>query len=162
MSRIIIDPLTRISGLLRIDVEINNNKITDANVSGSQFRGFERMFQDREPFDIIRLAPRICGICSTHHTMAATEAMEDALKVVPDFNGRVARDITNGFEFLQNYLRHIYFFVFPDYVNMVKVNPLFKTESEEVNDYRLNAEDTAKIINQLQKLPMLFQRQRLA
>ena len=145
MAKIIIDPLTRVSGLLNIEVEVINNKIVDAKSSGSQFRGFEKMFQGRNPLDIISLAPRVCGICSTHHTIASVLALENAMGVTPDFNGKVVRDIANGFEFIQNYLRHIYFFVFPDYVDIINVNPLYKTESKKNSDYRLSKKDTDKI-----------------
>lgn len=110
MTTIRIDPVTRISGLLNIEVQVENNKIVDAKVSGSQFRGFEKMFEGRPPFDIIRLVPRVCGICSTHHAITAVRAFENAMNITPDLNGRIARDIANGFEMLQNYIRHIYFF----------------------------------------------------
>lgn len=145
MTKIIIDPITRISGLLNIEVEVINNKIVDAKSSGSQFRGFEKMFQGRNPLDIIRLAPRVCGICSTHHTIAAVLALENAMNIIPDYNGKVVRDIANGFEFIQNYLRHIYFFVFPDYVDIININPLYKTASKKEADYRLSKADTDKI-----------------
>ena len=145
MSKIIVDPLTRISGTLGIEVEIKNNKIIDAKVTGNQFRGFELMFKNRDPFDIIRLAPRICGICSTHHALAAALAIENSMNITPDFNGKVVRDIANAFEFLQNHIRHIYFFVIPDYVKMLKVNPLYKAKDEQYGDYRLNENDTIVI-----------------
>ena len=145
MTTIRIDPVTRISGLLNIEVQVENNKIVDAKVSGSQFRGFEKMFEGRPPFDIIRLVPRVCGICSTHHAITSVRAFENAMNITPDLNGRIARDIANGFEMLQNYIRHIYFFVIPDYVKLINVNPLFKTGTSEQVDYRLNDEDTNKI-----------------
>lgn len=147
MKTVIVDPLTRVSGLLRIEIDIKGDKVKDARVIGNQFRGFERMFQDRPPFDIIRLAPRICGICSTHHALVATLAIEDSMKVIPDFNGKLVRDITNAFEFLQNEIRHIYFFVMPDYVKVISINPLFKTSDNKDNDYRLTDIQT-KIINE--------------
>lgn len=145
MSKITIDPVTRISGLLSIEVQVENNKVIDAKASGSQFRGFEKMFQGRAPFDIIRLVPRVCGICSSHHALTSVRAFENAMKITPDLNGRIARDIANGFELLQNYLRHIYFFVFPDYVKIINVNPLFKTDSKEKADYRLSDDETKKV-----------------
>lgn len=145
MSKIVIDPITRVSGLLSIEVEVENNKIVDARSSGGQFRGFEMMFRGRSPLDTIRLTPRVCGICSTHHALASTLALEDAFGVEPDFNGKVARDIVNGFEFLQNHLRHIYFFAFPDYVEIANINPLYKTEAPLDADYRLPKNITEKI-----------------
>ncbi|MEG2017789.1 MAG: nickel-dependent hydrogenase large subunit [Clostridium sp.] len=145
MSKIVIDPITRVSGLLGIEVEIKNNKIIDAKCKGNQFRGFEKMFEGRDPLDIIRLAPRICGICSTHHTLAATEAMEDAFKVIPDVNGKLAREIANGFEFLQNHLRQIYLFAIPDYVQIIDLNPITKNQGPREADYRLPGNLTMKI-----------------
>ncbi|MGL4570441.1 MAG: nickel-dependent hydrogenase large subunit [Clostridium sp.] len=145
MTKIIIDPITRVSGLLNLEVQIENNKIIDAKVSGSQFRGFEKMFEGRSPFEVIRLVSRVCGICSTHHAYTSVRALENAMNITPDYNGKVARDIANGFEFLQNYLRHIYFFVFPDYVDVININPLFKKQSKEKCDYRLSEIDTKKI-----------------
>ena len=143
MSKIVIDPLTRISGALKIEVIVENNKIKDANVSGSQFRGFELMFKDRDPFDVIRLSPRICGICSTHHALASTLSIENLMNVNPDYNGKIIRDIANAFEFLQNHIRHIYFFVMPGYVKVADNNPLFKTTY--FNDYRLNDIESERI-----------------
>lgn len=145
MSKIVIDPITRVSGLLGIEVEIKNNKIVNARCKGNQFRGFERMFEGREPLDIIRLAPRICGICSTHHTLAVTEAMEEVLKVVPEPNGKLAREITNGFEFLQNHLRQLYIFTIPDYVQIIDLNPISKNQTIKQADYRLPGNLTIKI-----------------
>ena len=115
MHNIIVDPVTRVSGLLSIEVQVENNKVVDAKAGGNQFRGFEKMFEGRSPLDMIRLTPRICGICSTHHALTSVRALEDAMKINPDENGRIIRDIANGFEFIQNYLRWTYFFVFPDY-----------------------------------------------
>lgn len=137
MAKIIIDPVSRVSGLLQIEVEIENNKIIDAKSSGMQFRGFETMFKGRHPLDIVRLTPRICGICSTHHATVSSKTLENALNIVPDENGSLIRDLTNGFEFLQNHLRHIYQFVFPDYVELKDINPLYKSGDKEKFDYRL-------------------------
>ena len=103
MHNIIVDPVTRVSGLLSIEVQVENNKVVDAKAGGNQFRGFEKMFEGRSPLDMIRLTPRICGICSTHHALTSVRALEDAMKINPDENGRIIRDIANGFEFIQNY-----------------------------------------------------------
>lgn len=145
MHNIIVDPVTRVSGLLSIEVQVENNKVVDAKAGGNQFRGFEKMFEGRSPLDMIRLTPRICGICSTHHALTSVRALEDAMKINPDENGRIIRDIANGFEFIQNYLRWTYFFVFPDYLEIITVNPLFKTETPKVADYRLDKVITNKI-----------------
>ncbi|MDF2596058.1 MAG: hupL, partial [Clostridia bacterium] len=126
-TEIRIDPVSRVSGLLDISVEVENNSIVEARSGGMQFRGFEAMFRERPPLDMPYLTARTCGICCTHHTLAATLALEEALGVIPSPNGVVVRELTDGFELLQNHLRHVYQFVFPDYVNIENVSPLHKT-----------------------------------
>lgn len=145
ITKIVIDPVTRISGLLKIEVDVENNKVVDARSSGSQFRGFEKIFVGREPLDIIRLAPRICGICSTSHAVAAVLALEDALKIVPDQNGKVVRDIVHGFELLQNHLRTTYIFAIPDFVRVQNISPISKDGTDKELDYRLPPDLTKKI-----------------
>lgn len=121
-EKIIINPITRISGFLQIEVVIEKNVVIDAKNSGFLFRGFEEMLRGRSPFDAIYFTERICGICSTAHGIAATTALEDALKVIPDENGSILRQIMHGCEFLQNHIRHFYQFTIPDYAQ-IDVNP---------------------------------------
>lgn len=134
IEKIVINPLTRISGFLEIEVTIDNHKVVDAKSSGMMYRGFEKMLQGRPPLDAIYFTERICGICSTAHSVASALGLEDALKVVPTPNDSMIRQIIHGCEFLQNHLRHFYQYTFPDYVNGPHINPLYK---ESVGDYRL-------------------------
>ena len=117
-TKITIDPITRIMGPLSIEVEIKKNKIVDAKSSGIQFRGFEKMLVGRPPLDAVYFTQRICGICSTSHGLVASLALEDALKVTPNENGVKIRNFANGADFLQNIIRQICIFVFPDYVDI--------------------------------------------
>ena len=137
MAKITIDPVSRISGLLEIDVNIENNKIIEAKSSGMQFRGFEEMFKGRYPLDIIYLVARVCGICSVHHSTVSSMALENALGIIPDTNGDLIRNLANGFEFLQNHIRHTYQFVLPDYIYLGEINPLYKHMDNESADYRI-------------------------
>ena len=114
---ITINPITRISGFLEIQIEIENNKVIDAKSSGMLFRGFEKMLKGRPPLDAIYFTERICGICSTAHSMASALALEDILKVVPNENDKMTRDFIHGCEFLQNHLRHFYQYTLPDFVH---------------------------------------------
>ncbi len=143
-TEIRIDPISRVSGLLEISVEVENNVIVEARSSGMQFRGFEEMFRGRPPLDMPYLTARTCGICSTHHTLASTLALEAALGVTPTANGIIVRELANGFELLQNHLRHFYQFVLPDYVNLEGVNPLQKT-NPNASDFRLPSDVNAKM-----------------
>jgi hydrogenase large subunit len=133
-EKIVINPLTRISGFLEIEAIIENHKIVDAKSSGMLFRGFEKMLQGRSPLDATYFTERICGICSAAHSIVSTTAVENALKVFPNENDSMVREIIHGCEFLQNHLRHFYQFTFPDYVRGPKVNPAYE---ERGVDYRL-------------------------
>lgn len=125
MSRTItINPITRISGFMEIEVKIENHKVVDAKSSGLLFRGFEKMLLGRSPFDAIYFTERICGICSTAHSVASTLALEDALKIHPNENDKMLRDIIHGWEFIQNHIRHFYLYTLPDFVVTPDIQPV--------------------------------------
>jgi hydrogenase large subunit len=132
-----IDPLTRVSGLLSIDVQMEQGRIADAQSGGMQYRGLDRMLQGRPPLDAIRLTARTCGICSTAHTIASTMALEMALGVTPDFNGELIRALALGFDTIQNNIRQIYQLALPDYVDIRGISPLSANVPEDELDYRL-------------------------
>lgn len=139
---ITIDPVTRISGFLEIRAEVEQNTIVKANASGLLFRGFEKMLKGRPPLDAVYFTERICGICSTAHSMAATMALEDALKITPALNDNYVRDIIHGFEFVQNHLRHFYLLTIPSYV---KISSIKLVDDQQYSDYRLPEEINKKI-----------------
>ena len=142
-ERIIINPLTRISGFMEIDVSIQSNIVVAAKTSGFLFRGFERMLVGRNPFDAVYFTQRICGICSTAHSIASTLALEDALKLVPTQQGRYLRDIIHGCEFLQNHIRHFYQYTIPDFVKMPQATPFYESDH---NDFRLPENKNASLV----------------
>lgn len=142
-ERITINPVTRISGFMEIEADIENHFVVDAETKGLMFRGFEKMLLGRSPFDAIYFTQRICGICSTAHSMASTLALENAMNFVPSEQGRYLRDIIHGCEFLQNHLRHFYQYTLPDFVKLPETYPLFKTDH---NDYRLPKELNDKMV----------------
>jgi hydrogenase large subunit len=141
---ITLDPITRISGFLQIKVTIENNLVTSAKSSGMLFRGFEEMLKGRPPLDAIYFTERICGICSTAHSIASTLALENALNVIPDENGKITRDILHGCEFLQNHLRQFYLYCLPDYVDAPDIHPLMPLYHK---DYRLPPNEKERIGN---------------
>ncbi|MBL4935938.1 nickel-dependent hydrogenase large subunit [Clostridium sp. YIM B02515] len=125
MSRTItINPITRISGFMEIEVKVENSKVIDAKSSGLLFRGFEKMLLGRSPFDAIYFTERICGICSTAHSVVSTLALEDAIGVQPNENDKMLRDIIHGWEFIQNHIRHFYLYTLPDFVLTPEVQPV--------------------------------------
>ncbi|RCX19488.1 hydrogenase large subunit [Anaerobacterium chartisolvens] len=142
-KKIIINPVTRISGFMEIQADIENNRVVDARTEGLLFRGFEKMLHGRNPFDAVYFTQRICGICSTAHSMASTLALEDAIGVIPAEQGRYLRDILHGCEFLQNHIRHFYQYTLPDFVKLPEDYPLFKAEH---SDFRLPKEKNDRLV----------------
>lgn len=140
-KRIVINPLTRISGFMEIDVTVENNQVVEAKTKGNLFRGFEQMLIGRNPFDSVYFTQRICGICSAAHSMAASLALEDALNIEPMEQGKYLRDIIHCCEFLQNHIRHFYQYTVPDFVK-IDQNPLFQTDHD---DFRLPKEINDRI-----------------
>lgn len=142
MKTIKINPLTRISGMLEIDVHVEHNTVVDAKTQSLLFRGFEKMLAGRAPFDAIYFTQRICGICSTAHSVASSMALEDALSIVPTEQGRYLRDIIHGCEFLQNHIRHFYQYTLPDYVRLPGYSAIFDSNSA---DFRLPQPDNDRL-----------------
>lgn len=141
-TKVIINPITRISGYLQIEVEIENNVVVEAKSQGMMFRGFEKMLKGRVPSDAIYFTERICGICSTAHGLVSARALENALNITPSLNERILRDIMHSSEFIQNHLRHFYQFVLPDYVGNIGVDPVFEVISK---DYRIPEKDNERL-----------------
>ena len=81
MPHVVVDPITRIEGHLRVEVEINGNQVTDAISSGTAWRGLELVMKDRDPRDAWAYIQRICGVCTTAHALASVRAVEDALGI---------------------------------------------------------------------------------
>lgn len=123
-TTISLNPVTRISGFMEINVQIENHKVIDAKSSGLLFRGFEKMLIGRSPLDAIYFTERICGICSTAHSVTSTLALENALKISPNKNDQILRDIIHGWEFIQNHIRHFYLYTLPDFILTPEVQPV--------------------------------------
>ena len=91
-QRVIVDPITRIEGHLRIEVEIDeNNVIQKAYSSSTLWRGLETIVKNRDPRDAGFLMQRICGVCTYSHYRAGIEAVENALGIVPPLNAKLTR-----------------------------------------------------------------------
>jgi hydrogenase large subunit len=133
-NTVTVNPVTRISGFLEIKAEVENGIIVDAKSSGLLFRGFEKMLQGRAPLDAIYFTQRICGICSTAHSMSSSLALEGALNVQPDIHSRMIKEFVHGCEFIQNHLRHFYQYTLPDYIKGPDINPLYGVTHK---DFRL-------------------------
>lgn len=125
-KRIVVDPITRIEGHLRIEAEINNGKITDAYSSGTMVRGFEIILRGRDPRDAWAFTERACGVCTTVHALASVRAVENALDFVIPPNAELIRNLMFCAQYLQDHVVHFYHLHALDWVDVVsclKANP---------------------------------------
>jgi hydrogenase large subunit len=125
-QRITIDPITRIEGHLRIDVEVDKGFITKAWSSGTMWRGIELIVKDRDPREAWLFVQRICGVCTTVHAMASVRAVENALKLEIPLNAQLIRNIIVTAHALHDHVVHFYHLSALDWVDVVdalKANP---------------------------------------
>jgi Ni,Fe-hydrogenase I large subunit len=119
MARIVVDPVTRIEGHLRIEAQVEDGAISDAWSSGTMFRGIELILRGRDPREAWIWAQRICGVCTMVHALASVNAVEDALGIeVPD-NARLVRNIIASTQTIQDHVIHFYHLHALDWVDVV-------------------------------------------
>jgi len=111
---IAIDPFNRIEGDLRIEIEVEDNAVISAKSSGIMFRGFERIMAGRSPMDALVITPRICGICSGSHGVAAAKALAQAQGAEMPENGFYMKNLILGIEVVMSHLSHFYLLFAPD------------------------------------------------
>lgn len=120
MRKIIVDPITRIEGHLRIEVVIDENNIVKEAYSGSTlWRGIEVIVKGRDPRDAGFLTQRICGVCTFSHYKAGVVAVENALGIVPPLNAKLTRTLMNAALFLHDHIVHFYQLHALDWVDIV-------------------------------------------
>jgi len=120
MSKIVIDPVTRIEGHLKIEVTVDGGEVKEARSSGTLFRGFEIFLRGRHPLDAQRITQRVCGVCPTAHATASSRALDDALGVkdaIPE-NGRLLRNLIFGCNYIQSHVLHFYHLAALDFVDV--------------------------------------------
>ncbi len=115
MTRSVIDPITRIEGHLRVEMEVEGGVVTDAWVSGGCFRGMELVVQDRTPEDAAQIVQRICGVCRFHARMGPSQAK--AYGITISNNARIIRNLIEGAQFLHSNILWFYNLAALDYVN---------------------------------------------
>ena len=119
MTRIAIDPITRIEGHLRIEVEIEGGVVKDAWSSGTMFRGMELILKGRDPRDAWVFAQRACGVCTTVHALASVRSVESALGITIPRNARLIRNLIAGIQYVQDHVIHFYHLHALDWVDVV-------------------------------------------
>ena len=96
MTRLAIDPVSRVNGHLRVEADVADRTVSDAWVSGQAYRGMERILAGRDPRDAWLVAQRVCGACTGAHAFASVRAVENALGVSIPANARLIRNIMAG------------------------------------------------------------------
>ena len=120
---VVVDPLTRIEGHLRIEVEVENGKVKDARSCGTLFRGLEIILKGRDPRDVQHFTARTCGVCTYTHALASTRALEDAIYnanrnfQIPA-NATLIRNLVLGMQNLHDHIVHFYHLHSLDFVDI--------------------------------------------
>lgn len=125
-ERIVVDPITRIEGHLRIEAEIENGKIKDAFSSGTMVRGIETIVRNRDPRDVWAFVGRVCGVCTSIHSLTSVRAVENALDIQIPQNAELVRNIMEAVLYMHDHVVHFYHLHALDWVDVVsslKANP---------------------------------------
>jgi hydrogenase large subunit len=118
VARVVIDPITRIEGHLRIEAEIDGGHVNDAWSSGTMFRGIEMILRGRDPREAWIWAQRICGVCTTVHALASVRAVENAIGIEIPENAQLVRNLIAGSQNVQDHVMHFYHLHALDWVDV--------------------------------------------
>lgn len=118
-QHIVIDPVTRIEGHLRIEAEVDGGQVKDAWSSCTMFRGIEIILKGRDPRDAWVFTQRICGVCTTVHAIASIRAVENAIGASPPPNARLLRNLIMASQMVHDHVVHFYHLHALDWVDVV-------------------------------------------
>jgi hydrogenase large subunit len=120
MARVVVDPITRIEGHLRVDVEVNGGTVTNAWSSGQMWRGIELILEGRDPREAWLFTQRICGVCTTVHAITSVRAVENALGLEIPPNAQYIRNLILIAHALHDHIVHFYHLSALDWVDVTK------------------------------------------
>ncbi len=132
MTRIVVDPITRIEGHLRIEAVVENGVIKDAFSSGTMVRGFEIILKGRDPRDAWAFTERACGVCTTVHALASVRTVEDALKIRVPKNAELIRNLMFCAQLVQDHVIHFYHLHALDWVDVVSALKADPQETSQI------------------------------
>ncbi|MCL1926771.1 MAG: nickel-dependent hydrogenase large subunit [Syntrophorhabdaceae bacterium] len=118
-EKIVVDPITRIEGHLRIEAEIENGKIKEAFSSGTMVRGIETIVRDRDPRDVWAFVGRICGVCTSMHSLTSVRAVENAFNITIPKNAELVRNLMECTVYLHDHVVHFYHLHALDWVDVL-------------------------------------------
>jgi hydrogenase large subunit len=119
MTRVVVDPVTRIEGHLRVEAVVENGVITDAFSSGTMIRGLEKILIGRDPRDAWAISERVCGVCTTVHALASVRSVEDSLGISVPPTAELIRNIMLTTQYVQDHVIHFYHLHALDWVDIV-------------------------------------------
>jgi len=141
-KRIVVDPMTRIEGHLRVDCEVDNGKVVKAWSSGQMWRGIELILEGRDPRDAWIITQRICGVCTTVHAVASVRAVENALKLEVPLNAQYIRNMIITAHGIHDHIVHFYQLSALDWVDIVsalQADPAKAAQiAQSLSDWPLN------------------------
>ena len=151
-KRITVDPITRIEGHLRIDVEVDNGHVTKAWASGQMWRGIEKILVGRDPREAWSYTQRFCGVCTTVHAITSVRAVENALQLEIPVNAQLIRNIIQTAHAIQDHIVHFYHLSALDWVDVtsaLKANPVTTAKlAESLSDWSLNGPHEMKAVQE--------------
>ena len=118
-TRIVVDPITRIEGHLRIEADIEDGKIKDAYSSGTMVRLLEEILRGRDPREAWAFVGRVCGVCTSIHSLTSVRCVEDALDIVIPPNAEMVRNIMFCAQYMHDHVVHFYHLHAMDWVDVV-------------------------------------------
>jgi [NiFe] hydrogenase large subunit len=118
-NRIVVDPITRIEGHLRLETEINGGAVVNAWSTGTLFRGIETILQGRDPQDAWLFTQRLCGVCTYVHGSTSVRCVEDAIGLSVPEGARIVRNLLMGAQYLHDHVVHFYHLHALDWVDVV-------------------------------------------
>jgi len=134
-KRVVVDPICRIEGHLRIEVNLDdNNVIRNAVSTGNMWRGLEIILKGRDPRDAWAFTERICGVCTGVHALTSVRAVEDALGIQIPENANHIRNLMMLAQYTQDHLVHFYHLHALDWVDVVsalKADPKATSELQQ-------------------------------
>jgi [NiFe] hydrogenase large subunit len=119
MSTIVIDPVTRIEGHLRVETEVSGSKVVNAWSCGMLFRGIEPILKNRDPRDAWMFTQRLCGVCTYVHGIASVRSVENALNLTIPENARIIRNLFMSSQYIHDHIVHFYHLHMLDWVDVV-------------------------------------------
>jgi hydrogenase large subunit len=118
-TRVVVDPITRIEGHLRIEAQMKGDTIANAYSSGTMVRGIEIVLRGRDPRDAWAYAQRICGVCTLVHGIASVRAVENALNYSIPPNAQLIRNLMIAAQYVHDHVMHFYHLHALDWVDVV-------------------------------------------